>query len=111
MFNAEVRFCSINRPLVSALAIVLCEVMSDTKGCLCVLVYVVKVEGVCFSYQVHLPSKFFVLGCFLTQDQEVIFLARNFRILIKNTFEVFCRDWVDDLLVFLTSHVRVQIQN
>lgn len=73
------------------------------------LVFVVGVLE--FSYQVHLPSKVLVFGCLLTQDQEVVFLARNFRILIKDTFEVFGRYRVDDLLVFLSSHLRVQIQN
>jgi hypothetical protein len=68
MLNAEVRFCSFDRSFVSALAVVLCEVMSNAKGCLRVSVFVVKVESACFSYQVHLPSKVLVLGCFLTQD-------------------------------------------
>jgi hypothetical protein len=88
MLNAEVRFCSVNSPLVSALAVVLCEVMSNTKGCLFVSVFVVKIEGACVSYQMHLPSKVLVFSCLLAQHQEVIFLARNFRILIEHTLEV-----------------------
>lgn len=59
----------------------------------------------------HLPSEVLVLGCFLTQNQEVVFLARNFRILIKYALEVFRRDRVNNFLVFLSSHFRVQIQD
>lgn len=41
----------------------------------------------------------------------MVFLARNFGILIKDTLEVLCGDWVDDILVLLSSHFRVQIED
>lgn len=80
-------------------------------ACVCVSVCYEVQKIAHLSYQMHLPSKVLVLGCFLTQNQELVLLARNFRILIKDALEVLCRDWINNLLVFLSPHFRVQIQD
>lgn len=84
--------------------------MTNTKRCLFefISMFCTNVNPVvCESHHVHLPSKVLVLGCLIAQHQEVVFLLRDFRILIENTLEVLRRDRINDLLVFLSAHFRV----